>query len=164
MSVATPDLPRSARDAIFGDAQTGLLQQDLDLNAIRYFVQMGWDVLSVDTLAIPNKHLIRGEITPCRTTQKRGNIVTIREGDRIPGSETADKDGKIVWASERIYAHWESENLLYLENAAERQSGLVEIKALFGPIGNEVYRAVNLNTLFWADWPFLPESHEQTLA
>lgn len=163
MSAVTADVPRSARETIFGDTQTGLLQQDIDLNAIRYFVQMGWDVLSVDTLAIPNKQMIRGEITPCRTSHKRNNIYAIREGDRIPGSEAADKDGKVVWASERIFAHHEAENLLYLENASERQTGLVEVKALFGMIGNEVYRAINLNTLFWAEWPFLPESHEQTI-
>src|SRR5262245_16207290 len=90
---------RTGREALFGDQQTGAIQEDVNLNAHRYFVQMGWDILRVDTHAIPNGYLLRGEITPCRTYSQKANIVEIREADLIPGSEVADRDGRIVYGS-----------------------------------------------------------------
>lgn len=154
---------RSARETLFGEQQIGQLQEDVNLNAIRYFVQMGWAQLDVDTLSIPNCLLLRGEITPCRTYRQKANLVEIREADLIPGSEESDKDGRTVYGYYRRYAHHEAERLVHLETRAERQTGLFEVTALKGELGNEVYRKVDLNKLFFPDWPLLPEKNADVI-
>lgn len=150
---------KSARETVFDGQQTGEIRQDVDLNAHRYFVQLGWDALSVDSHAIPNSYLLRGEITPCRTYRCKANLLEIREGDLIPGSEERDKDNRLVWGSYYRYAHHEAERLVMLESRAERQTGLFEVTALNGPLGNEIYRKVDLNALFFPTWPELPEKN-----
>src|SRR5262245_66602300 len=85
---------RTGREALFGDEQVGAIQEDVNLNAHRFFVQMGWSVLSVDTHAVPNAYLLRGEITPCRSYRQEAKLYEIREGDLIHGSEEADKAGQ----------------------------------------------------------------------
>jgi hypothetical protein len=163
MQAAAAQTFRSGRETIFGDQQTGAIQEDVNLNAYRYFAQLGWNVLSVDTHAIPNAYLLRGEITPCRTYPHKANLVEIREADLIPGSEVADKDGKTVYGSYRRYAHHEAQRLVDNEATAERKRGLIEITALRSPIGDAVYRKVNLNVLFFPDWPYIPEKHEDVI-
>lgn len=155
---------RSARETLFGEQQVGQLQEDVNLNAIRYFVQLGWNQLDVDTLAIPNRILLRGEITPCRTFRQKANVVEIREADLIPGSEETDRDGRTVYGYYRRPAYYEAERLNDLETRAERQTGLVEITALKGELGNEVYRRVDLNKLFFPTWPRMPEKNVDVIA
>lgn len=161
---ATATAPRSARETLFGENQVGQLQEDVNLNAIRYFVQMGWGSLDVDTLAIPNRMLLRGEITPCRTFRQKANILEIREADLIPGSEEQDKDKRTVYGYYRRPAFYEAERLNELEERAERQTGIFEIKALRSELGDEVYRRVDLNKLFFQTWPVLPEKNADTIA
>lgn len=151
---------RTARETLFGEDQVGALREDVNLNAPRYFVQMGWAELGVDTHAIPNGYLLRGEITPCRTYRQKANLFEIREGDLIPGSVERDKDGRLVWGSYYRYAYHEADRLAELENRAERQTGLFEMTSLNSELGNEVYRKVNLNELLFPDWPRLPEKTE----
>lgn len=164
MQSATAAAPRSAREALFGDQQIGALQEDVNLNAIRYFVQMGWTELGVDTLAIPNMRLLRGEITPCRTYRQKANIVEIREADLIPNSEESDKDGRTVYGYYRRPAYYEAERLIDLETRAERQTGLTEIKSLRSEFGDEIYRKVNLEKVFFPTWPLMPEKNEAVIA
>lgn len=161
---AAATAPKSARETLFGESQIGHLQEDINLNAIRYFAQMGWERLDVDTLGIPNRTLLRGEITPCRTYPQKANIVEIREADLIPGSEETDRDGRTVYGYYRRPAYYEAERLNDLETRAERQTGLVEITALKGELGNEVYRRVDLNKLFFPSWPDMPERNEDVIA
>lgn len=160
---ATATAPKSARETLFGEQQVGQLQEDVNLNAIRYFVQLGWSQLDVDTLAIPNRLLLRGEITPCRTFKQKANIVEIREADLIPGSEETDRDGRTVYGYYRRPAYYEAERLVDLETRAERQTGIFEITALKGELGNEVYRKVDLNKLFFPEWPRMPEKNEDVI-
>lgn len=161
-AIATP--PISARDAIFGTNPNGPIQEDVNLNAFRYFVQFGWDILSVGTPTIPFKRLLRGEITPCRTVPIRRNYYEIREGDRIPGSEMVDPMGKDwAWASERAYAHYEANNLIELEASADRKTGLIEITALRAELGDRLYRVKDLNKLFFPEFPFLPDTHQAVI-
>lgn len=159
----TATAPRTGREALFGDEQVGAIREDVNLNAPRYFVQMGWSVLGVDSYGVPNAYLLRGEITPCRTYKQKANLLEIREGDKIPGSEERDKDGREVWGSYYRYAFHEAERLVELEKRAERQTGLFEMTALNTELGNEVYRKVNLNELFFPDWPRLPEKTEDVI-
>lgn len=161
---AAATAPKSGREALFGEQQIGTLQEDVNLNAIRYFVQMGWRQLDVDTHAIPNRYLLRGEITPCRTYPQKANIVEIREADLIPGSEQQDKDGRTVYGFYRRHAYYEAERLIDLETRAERQTGLFEITALRTELGNEVYRKVNLETLFFPTFPILPDKNADVVA
>lgn len=150
---------KTARETLFNGEQVGEIRQDVDLNAHRYFVQMGWTSLGVDSYAIPNSYLLRGEITPCRTYRCKANLLEIREGELIPGSEERDKDNKLVWGSYYRYAHHEAERLLLNEARAERKAGLFEVTALNGPLGNEVYRKVDLNALYFPSWPRLPDKN-----
>jgi hypothetical protein len=161
---ATATAPKSARELLFGEQQSGVLQEDINLNAPRFFVQLGWNQLDVDTQAIPYMRLLRGEITPCRTFRQKANIVEIREADLIPGSEEQDKDGRTVYGYYRRFAWYEAERLVELEARAERQTGLYEVTALRGELGAEVYRKVNLNTLFFPTWPALPEKNADVIA
>jgi len=155
--------PRTAREALFGDEKVGAIQEDVNLNAHRYFVQMGWAQLGVDTHAVKNGYLLRGEITPCHSYRQKANLVEIREGDLIPGSEERDKDGRLVWGSYVRYAYHEAERLIALEDRAERKTGLVEIGALNSDLGGQVYRKVKLEELFYPDWPHLPEKTEDII-
>lgn len=169
MQTATSER-KSARETVFDGQQTGEIRRDVDLNAFRYFVQMGWEGLSVDSFGIPNAYLLRGEITPCRTYPCKANLVEIREGDLILGSEVRDDEGRgdgrgrIVWGSYHRYAHHEAERLIMLENRSERKTGLFEVTALSGPLGDEVYRKVDLNKLFFPGWPELPEKNSDVIA
>src|SRR5262245_10717811 len=155
---------KTAREALFGDEQVGAFRQDVNLNATRYFVQFGWSVLGLDSHALTNGYLVRGEITPCRSYPQKANLFEIREGDLIPGSEERDKDGKLVWGSYVRYAHHEAERLIQLEGRAERKTGLVEIVALNTDLGGEVFRKVDLNRLFYPEWPNLPEKTEEVIS
>lgn len=154
---------KTGREALFGDEQVGAIQEDVNLNAHRYFVQMGWDILRVDTLAIPNAYLIRGEITPCRTFKQKANLVEIREADLIAGTEERDSDGRTAYGYYRKYAFYEAERLLEIEKTSSRQDALIEIRALHSDLGGEVYRKVNLNALFFPDWPNIPDKHDDAL-
>ena len=155
---------KTGREALFGDEQVGAIKEDVNLNAFRFFVQMGWSVLGVDSHAIPNSYLLRGEITPCRSYRQKANLVEIREGDLIPGSEERDKDGRLVWGSYVRYAYHEAERLIWLETRAERKTALFEVTALNSDLGGEVYRKVNLNAFFFPEWPKLPEKHEDVIS
>jgi len=155
---------RTGREVLFGEDQVGAIREDVNLNAHRYFVQMGWAMLGVDTHAIPNGYLLRGEITPCRTYRQKANLVEIREGELIPGSQERDKDNREVWGSYYRYAYHEAERLVELETRAERQTGLFEVTALNSTLGTEVYRKVKLEELFFPDWPRLPEKTADLVA
>lgn len=160
---ATATALKSARESLFVE-QSGVLQEDVNLNAPRFFVQFGWNQLKVDTQGIPNMRLLRGEVTPCRTFRQKANIVEIREPDLIPGSEEQDKDGRTVYGYHRRYAWYEAERLVELEARAERQTGLYEVTALRGELGAEIYRKVDFNTLFFPTWPVLPEKNADVIA
>jgi hypothetical protein len=159
---------RSAREAFFGsagvgDAKSNVIAEIVNKNAPRYFIQMGWDALGVDTHAIHNFQLLRGEITPCRTVEQRANYYDVPENLRITGRDTAGHDGKIAWASYYRHAYDEAERLIIEADKQERKSGLVEVKALYSELGNEVYARVNFNTLFFPSWPNLPDKHADVL-
>jgi hypothetical protein len=165
MSTAT----RSAREAFFGssgigDAKSSAVAEIVNKNAPRYFVQMGWNALGVDTHAVHNYQLLRGEITPCRTVEQRANVYDVPENMRIPGSVKEGHDGKAAWASYYRYAYDEAERLVIEADKQERKSGLIEVKSLYSELGNEVYARINFNTLFFPNWPIMPDRHEEVLA
>jgi hypothetical protein len=160
---------RSAREAFFGstgigEAKNSAVAAIVNKNAPRYFVQMGWNTLGVDTHAIHNYQLLRGEITPCRTVEQRANYYDVPENLRIPERDTAGHDGKIAWASYYRHAYDESERLILEADKQERKTGLVEIQSLYSELGSEVYARVNFNTLFFPSWPTMPDRHEEVLA
>lgn len=140
---------QTAREALRSE-NTQILDESLRLDDPRFFVQMGWDVLMTDTSAVPNRYLLRGEITPVRSYMALENIQNIREGELIPGTEQKDPSGIVV-----IYGkYWrrakhEAERLIDNENNATYRSGLVEIRALREH--PQVYAQVNLNDLFYPD-------------
>ena len=53
--------------------------------------------------------------------------------------------------------------LIELEGRAERKTGLVEVTSLNSDLGGEVYRKVNLNSLFFPSWPNLPEKNQDVV-
>src|SRR4030095_894609 len=98
---------KTAREAVLDEG--GRVQgHQIQLDAPRFFVQMGWDVLQVDTNAITNRYLLRGDITPCRSWQCKTNIHEIIDGEKIAGSEEADNGGKVVWAKYWRRAYYEA--------------------------------------------------------
>jgi hypothetical protein len=132
--------------------------QAANIRAPRFFVQMGFSEIRVDTDAIQFKDangqtvyrvLPRARIVPCVTYAHRTNINEIREGEKIEGSEELDRDGRVVYARYYRYAWYEAERLLDIENGSNRKSGLVEVTALQG-LASVVYgRDGSINHLFY---------------
>ncbi len=137
--------PVSAYDAL--NKTEGAPERELDLNAPRFFVQMGWNSIEVDTHNIVNRRLLRGDITPCITRRRRDHLWSIPDGMLIPGSETRDKDGRETWGDYYIHAHHEAERLLTLEGSAERKDGIFEVKALTA--NPRIFDWVDLNATFY---------------
>lgn len=154
----TAEAPRSGRESLIADTGVaGMLQPDINLNAPRYFVQMGFDVISVGTNAIPYARMYRGDIVPCRTIAEVDNILAIAETDRIPGSERpTGTDGKLSVASRRAYAYHEAQKLIDAEDKTDKKSCIFEIKALYSELGHQIYRELDLTRLFFPEWPHLP--------
>lgn len=126
-----------------------------NLDAPRFFVQMVWDQMNVDTLAIPNRYLLRGEITPCRSFPQKSNIHEIREGERIPGMDQVDKaagDNRIVWGFYWKRAQHEADRLVEIENSKDStiKLGFTEIKALSG-YNAALYEKYDFNQIFYPD-------------
>jgi hypothetical protein len=130
----------------------------------RFFVQFGWTEISVDTQAIPNFKLHRGVITPCISFQQIAPKVEIREGDRIPGSETLDQEGKPYYAKYWRFAGDEAERLnrLEAEPSGPWRTGLKEIVSLRGNL--RLYRRAGLDTLFFRGLEGLPERNSDVIA
>ena len=158
----TPETPRSARETLLAEqgGLAGFLQPDVNLNAPRYFVQLGFSMASLATHAIPTARLWRGEIAPCRTIAVVDNIHAIPETARIPGSERAGADGKIATASYRSYAYHEAERILSDEASTSKKSTIFEIESLRSDLGDRVYRELDVTKLFFPDWPNMPERNE----
>lgn len=165
-ATATVEAPRSGRDVIFDKgAEIGLLQPDINLNAPRYFVQMGFDIASVGTHAIPHARMWRGDIVPCRTIAVVDALEAIPETERIPGSERpTGTDGKLSVASRRAYAYHEAEALLGAEDTTDKKSCIFEIKSLYSELGHRLYKELDLTRLFFPDWPRLPERNVDVTA
>lgn len=163
LATAQAEIPRSARETLLSEQNgfTGLLQPDINLNAPRYFVQMGFSVVSLGTHAIPNSRLWRGEIAPCRTVAVVDSVLAIPETERIPGSERAGHDGKIMVASRRSYAHHEAEQILGDEDRSDKKSTIFELKSLRSELGDRVYRELDITKLFFPDWPNMPVRNEE---
>ncbi len=145
--------PRSARQRIADSGQTVNTAPNVDMP--RFFVQMGWNKLEVDTEAIPGKQLLRGEITPCRSHRQKSNIHEIQEGQRIPGMDQADPasgDNRVIWGYYWKRAQDEAERLKDIERTtdATRRMGLVEITSLSG-IRSVYYDQFDFNEIFYPD-------------
>lgn len=141
---------RSAREV----SQTTVNPIDgaIQVDAPRFFVQFGWNVLRVDTRAIPNMYLLRGEITPCKSYPQISPLVEIREGELIPGSEQGDPSGRDTRATYGQYwrrAYYEAERLIDIEQSSAHKQGIYEIKALAG-INSIVYDNADLNEIFYS--------------
>lgn len=151
---------RSARESVFAD-RSNVVRDELRLDEPRFFVQMGWGVLQVDTSAVPNRYFLRGEITPVSSHARKANIMDIREGEVIPGSEEIDpSSGRVVWGKYWCRAHYEAERLLEIEGNSTHKNGLVEIQALRG--NANVYQKYDLNEIFYPNGlNSLPQSHEE---
>jgi hypothetical protein len=106
------------------------IPQIRDLNKPRFFVQMVHDRLSVDTLSIPNRELMRAVIMPCISYKQILPLFEIREADLIPGSETNDNEGKRRYGKIWRYGQDEADRLVELEKTTEHKTGLVEITDL----------------------------------
>lgn len=146
MSVPEPSLNKSAREAI---QQNPLITNtaEIDLHATRFFVQMGWGTLRVDSHAVTNGHLLRGEITPCASFRATDALAEIPEGALIRGSERRDSENQIVYGQYWKTAHDEAERLAALEAMKEAKDGLVEVKALAGQAA--LYQKIDFNALFF---------------
>lgn len=153
---------KSARETISGE-QTAVLNPLQQLDQTRFFVQMGWNVLTVDTHAIPNQRLLRGEITPLRSYQAKDNIMAIVAGDLIPGSEETDPTGRgILYGKYWRHALHEAERLISIEQGSEYKTGLVEIKSLRDI--PQLYDQIDLTALIYDNtWPNLPEKNSDLL-
>lgn len=152
-TVATQPRPRSARQRIADSGQGVNTAPNVDMP--RFFVQMGWNKLEVDTEAIPGKQLLRGEITPCRSHRQKSNIHEIQEGQRIPGMDQADPasgDNRIIWGYYWKRAQDEGERLRDIERTTDptRRMGLVEIASLAG-IRSVYYDQFDFNEIFYPD-------------
>jgi hypothetical protein len=154
---------QTAREALKLET-TQILDESLRVDDPRFFVQMGWDVLVTDTSAIPNRYLLRGEITPVRSFMALENINNIREGDLIPGTEQKDPSGvAVIYGKYWRRAKYEAERLVDNENNATYKTGLIEIKALRAY--PQVYSQINLNQLFYPDGlNNLPESNQALIS
>lgn len=151
---------KTARDFISAGAPA-MAREEIDYHAPRFFVQMGWTVLNVDTAGIPNRYLLRGEITPCISTRKKANIAEIPEGMLIQGSEESDRDGRIVWGYYPLPAWYEAQRLMENEAAAELRNGLFEIKS----VNPNFYRQNDLNQIFYPQGlHMLPERNSELIA
>lgn len=143
---------RSARDA----APIGQnVNPAPNLDAPRFFVQMVWDQMNVDTQAIPNRYLLRGEITPCRSFPQKSNIFEIREGERIHGMDQVDSasgDKSIVWGYYWKRAQHEADRLVEIENSKDStiKLGFTEIKSLSG-YNAALYEKYDFNQIFYPD-------------
>jgi len=144
---AAPNGPRSAREAVNANLG-GDLRPGINLDQPHYFVQFGWERLDVDTNAIPNRYLLRGEITPCVSYAQKANLIEIREGELIPGSQEADKDGREVYGKYLRRAHFEAERLRNNEAATEIRQGLVEIEDPDGAL-DRLYKNLDLTAVFY---------------
>lgn len=152
-AVTAQPRPRSARQRIT-EQGTGVNTAP-NADAPRFFVQMGWSRLEVDTEAIPGKQLLRGEITPCRSHRQKSNIYEIQEGQRIPGMDEVDKasgDNRVIWGYYWKRAHDEAERLKDIERTTDptRRMGLVEITSLAG-IRSALYDQYDFNEIFYPD-------------
>lgn len=148
-----PPRPRSARQRIADTGQSVNTAPNVD--APRFFVQMGWSRLEVDTEAVPGKQLLRGEITPCRSHRQKSNIHEIMEGQRIPGMDEVDRasgDNRVIWGYYWKRAQDESERLKDIERTTDptRRMGLVEITSLAG-IRSVYYDQFDFNEIFYPD-------------
>lgn len=154
---------QTAREALRSE-NTQILDESLRLDDPRFFVQMGWKVLATDTNAIPNRYLLRGEITPVRSYMALENIYNIREGELIPGTEQKDPTGvAVVYGKYWRRAKHEAERLVDNENNATYKSGLIEIRALREH--PQVYSQINLNELFFPDGLHnLPETNQALIS
>ncbi len=145
--------PRSARERLQQDQKS--VNSVVNLDAPRFFVQMVWDVLNVDTEAVPNRYLLRGEITPCRSYPQKSNIFEIPEGARLKHLDEVDKaagDNRVVWGYYMKHAAQEADRLLEMEQAATQtqKSGLFEIRSLAG-VRAELYDRYDFNKIFYPE-------------
>lgn len=153
---------KTARETVVNNG-AGIAGDRIQLDAPRFFVQMGWSALHVDTNGIPNRYLLRGEITPCRSYQCRTSINEIREGEKIAGSEEADQSGRIVWAKYWRHAYYEAERLIDCEGNATHKQGLFEVSALNSHA--YLYDEVDFNKLFYPlGLHVLPDKNESLRA
>jgi len=159
MQAATAEAPRSGRETLIADnGVAGMLQPDVNLNATRYFVQMGFNMVSVATHAIPHSRMWRGDIVPCRTVALPDALHAIPETERIPGSERpTGTDGRLSVADRRHYAWHEANALLNAEDKTDKKSCIFEIKSLYSELGHRLYRELDVTRLFFPEWPYLPE-------
>lgn len=152
----------TAREAISGETIAVLnpLQQ---LDQTRFFVQMGWKVLSIDSSAVPNRRLLRGEITPLRSYQAKENIQAIITGDLIPGSEERDPTGiNVLYGKYWRHALHEADRLTSIERGTEYKTGLVEVTTLRDiPQLYDQYDVTQL--IYGSAWPNLPERNSDLL-
>lgn len=141
-----------------------VIDESLRLDDPRFFVQMGWDVLNTDTNAIPNRYLLRAEVTPVRSYMALENIYNIREGDLIPGTEQKDPTGiAITYGKYWRRAKFEAERLSEMEASATYKSGLIELRSLRQT--PQVYAQVDLNALYFPDGlSNLPETNQALIA
>ncbi len=160
MTMGTAAPVRTARDFL-NVGTAAMAREEIDIHAPRFFVQMGWNVLNVDTAGIPNRYLLRGEITPCVTTRKKANISEIPEGMLIQGSEEGDRDGRIVYGYYQLPAWFEAQRLMENEAEAELRNGLIEIKS----VNPHFYRQHDLNEIFYPEGlDMLPERNLDLIA
>ncbi len=160
MTQAIAPAPLNAREAFLANSVDSRL--GVDVHSLRFFVQMGWTRLNVDSHGVPNRTLLRGEITPCGSFQQKSNLLEIPEGALITGSEERDREGRTVYGRYWRPAWFEAERLLDIEAASERKDGLVEVKALSA--NPRLYRELDFNEIFFpAGLGALPETNGDML-
>jgi len=146
----------------------------LDVRAPRFFVQMGFGEVRVDTDSIQyrgedglmvHRILPRGRIVPCVTFAQKTNIFEIREGEMIPNSEETDREGRTQYGKYWRPAWYEAERLLTIEAGTSRKSGLTEITALYG-LASAVYgKNGSINSIFYPNGlDSLPERNADLMA
>jgi hypothetical protein len=159
-------------------AMTPKTTEEVDRKVQRYFFYAGDEPghkggLSVESLSIPDRVLLRCAVTPCLTTYRFGKHVPTADGvytdirNLIPGSQDEglqEKSGKrrMGYAKEWVYAGEEAQGLLdNYGNPGDsaRNWGLVELKALRGMEIEHVYGNLNPDGVFFPTWPEVPETN-----
>ncbi len=173
---------QAALQTKFNDLKAMIPQttEDVDVKINRYFFYAGDEPgrkapggLSVQSLSVPERVILRCAVTPCLTTYRFGKYNPSPDGiytdikNLIPGSETeglVDNWGKTRpgYAKEWVYAGHEAKGLMdTYGNVGDpsRNWGLIELKALRGMTIEEVYGTLNIDGVFFPEWPKIPETN-----
>ena len=158
MNAATQTLQQTP--PMFDQIYTPALNE-MSKHRVRFFVQLGWESLSVDTQSIADYKLPRCLIRPCQSFLQLAPEFEIPEGQRV-GDPLPDREGRPFYSRYWRHAAHEADRLNQLEAniTGTNKTGITEIKALAGRA--DVYERCQINTLFYGDQ--MPARNDEMIA